>query len=173
MKWISRQAIAVNARPTAGADDDLAFARWPRPILAEPGARGWTDGLGAERIRVRVHSDQVMGRFSQIETRIEPGRDLLMLRHRSMDIVIHVMQGRLHLLYDDTTFEGGPGTVIALPRDTIHGWRASGDTPLTLMLTYSPGGIEALIRACQGLRGSDLASIARTFGTDILEPPEE
>ncbi|MBA4752547.1 MAG: cupin domain-containing protein [Sphingopyxis sp.] len=151
----------------------MAFARWPRPILAEPGARGWTEGLAGERIRVRVHSDQVMGRFSQIEALVEPGQDLLRVRHRYMDLVIHVMQGRLQLSYDNREFEGGPGTVVALPRDTVHGWRPSGDTPLMLMLTYSPGGIEALIRACHGLKGSDLESIARTFGTDILEPPEE
>ncbi len=173
MKWISQQCIAESAAPGTEAASEMAFARWPRPILAEPGARGWTEGLAGERIRVRVHSDQVMGRFSQIEALVEPGQDLLRVRHRYMDLVIHVMQGRLQLSYDNREFEGGPGTVVALPRDTVHGWRPSGDTPLMLMLTYSPGGIEALIRACHGLKGSDLESIARTFGTDILEPPEE
>jgi quercetin dioxygenase-like cupin family protein len=111
-----------------------------------------------------------MGRFSQIEALIEPGKDILKLRHQSMDLVIHIIQGRLQLHYDDRIIEGEAGTVVALPRDTAHGWAVSGDTPVRLMLTYTPGGIEALIRACSGLMGSDLQYVAKTFGTEILAP---
>jgi quercetin dioxygenase-like cupin family protein len=173
MEWTSQHAIAGRAARGIDADTDMAFARWPRPILAKPGVRGWTDGLAGEKIRVRVHSDQVMGRFSQIEAMVQPGKDLLRVRHRSTDLLIHVMQGRLRLFYDATSIEAGPGTVVALPRDTVHGWLASGHTPLALMLTYTPGGIEALIRACHGLTGSDLQFIAQTFGTEILDAATE
>lgn len=168
MEWMSQQDITEGAAPWAETDSDLAFAQWPRPILATPDARGWAAGLAGEKVRVRVHSDQVMGRFSQIEALVEPGNDLLRVRHRSTDVVIHVMQGRLRLYYEGATCEAGPGTVVALPRDTVHGWVAAGETPLALMLTYTPGGIEGLIRACQGLTGNDRQFIAETFGTEIF-----
>ena len=168
MQWTGSQDIAERAVPWTELDNGMAFAHWPRPILARPGARGWTDGLAGEKIRVCVHSDQVMGRFSQIEAVVEPGKDLLRVKHRSTDLLINVMQGRLQLFYEAMTFEAGAGTVVALPRDTVHGWRASGDTPVRLLLTYTPGGIEALIRACHGLTGNDLEFVAQTFGTEIL-----
>lgn len=170
MEWISQQELVGRAALWAAADSDMAFAQWPSPILAKPGARGWTEGLAGERIRVCVHSDQVMGRFSQLEVLVEPGREMLKVRHSSTDLLIHVIQGQLKLFCDGSDFEAGHGTVVALPRDTAHGWVASGNAPAKLMITYTPGGIEGLIRACRGLMGSDLELVAKTFGTEILGP---
>lgn len=113
-----------------------------------------------------LHSDQTHGRLSQIEVRADPGARMRPLRHLGADLLMNVLEGALLLTSEGQERLLAPGTFAAIPRGTGHRWRAvrAGSRAL---LTFSPGGIEALLRACACQRYSDVPTIGRTFGTEI------
>ena len=147
-------------------DESAAFGRWPETIVGAAGDRQWFESLLGKACRVLLHSDQTRGRLSQIEVRANPGERMPSLRHGDTDLLINVLDGAFLLASDGEERLLAPGTFAAIPRGATHRWRAvrAGSRAL---LTFSPGGIEALLRACSSQRYGDLPNLARTFGTEI------
>lgn len=143
-----------------------AFPRWPGTIVGAAGDRGWFESLLGSRCRVLLHSDQTHGRLSQIEVRSEPGERMRALRHSGCDLLLNIMEGAYLLRSGGEERLLAAGAFAAIARGSTYWWR-SVHAGSRALLTFSPGGIEALLRACASQRSVDLPHLAQSFGTEI------
>lgn len=60
--------------------------------------------------------------------------------HSQEDELFYVLEGQYRFIFNDQTFEGGPGTCVFLPRGIVHTFNRVGDKPGKLMVAITPGG---------------------------------
>lgn len=58
--------------------------------------------------------------------------------HREHEEVIVVRSGRARARLGDETIDLGPGDVLLVPRNTVHGARAFGEDPLVGVSVFAP-----------------------------------
>jgi hypothetical protein len=56
------------------------------------------------------------------------------------------MEGTARILYGDKTFDATAGTIVSLARGIPHAWGNPTDTPIRLVITATPGGMEEVFR---------------------------
>jgi uncharacterized RmlC-like cupin family protein len=83
-----------------------------------------------------------------------------------------VVEGTARVLYGDKTFDATAGTVVSLARGIPHAWGNPTDTPLRLVITSTPGGVEEVLRliATSGDQ-LDLAALADKHAVRLIGPP--
>jgi mannose-6-phosphate isomerase-like protein (cupin superfamily) len=88
---------------------------------------------------VRLVDKEFCGRFEMVLGRIEPGGVADAHAHEHEHQVIYIISGSCDVqLGDDPISECGPGTVIRIPPRLTHMVKAKGETPLELIVLYSP-----------------------------------
>jgi hypothetical protein len=147
------------------AGSQAPFPSWPDLVVGAADDRGWFASLLGRRCRVLLHGDQTQGRMSQIEVCLTPYERMSPLLHLGTDVLINVLEGAIVLTSDCGEAALCANGFAAISRRTRHHWSA--ERASRLLLTFSPGGIEQLLRACAPLREADTAMVARTFGTEI------
>jgi mannose-6-phosphate isomerase-like protein (cupin superfamily) len=50
----------------------------------------------------------------------------------------YVLSGEAEFVVGDETVRAGPGGFFCAPRDTLHGFRNAGDTPLRMLNVHAP-----------------------------------
>ena len=64
------------------------------------------------------------------------------------------------------------GSSAIVKRGEPHAWCNSSDTPLRMLVVFSPGHIEGLFRAAAAVDDVDeIAAIAGRYGTQLIGPP--
>lgn len=106
-----------------------------------PGAQAQTrdvyNVLGST-VTVHVDSSVSQGRAFVFEERTPPNAGPPYHVHAREDEVFHVLEGRYRFWRGRESFEGGPGTVVYLPRRVPHTFRNIGDTPGRMVVFVSP-----------------------------------
>ena len=82
------------------------------------------------------------------------------------------MEGTARVLYGDKTFDATAGTVVSLARGIPHAWGNPSDTPLRLVITATPGGVEEVLRliATSGDQ-LNLVALADKYAVRLIGPP--
>jgi quercetin dioxygenase-like cupin family protein len=65
--------------------------------------------------------------------------------HRSEDEAFYVLEGRLAVVCDGNWMELGPGGYAFGPRGIPHGFKVVGDSPLRMLILWSPAGFERFV----------------------------
>jgi len=85
---------------------------------------------------------------------------------------ILVVEGTARVLYGDKTFDATAGTMISLARGIPHAWGNPTDTPIRLMITARPGGVEEVLRLiATGGDQLDLPALANKYAVRRIGPP--
>lgn len=101
------------------------------PAYAPPGHSGTRN--------VRLVAGDFCGRFEMILGEIAPGGAADRHSHAAEHQVIYVLDGRARVRLGDGAAEDcGPGSVIRIPPGVEHEVTVEGDTPLKLIVVYSP-----------------------------------
>ena len=66
--------------------------------------------------------------------------------HRNEDEAFYVLEGDVSFFSGDTTFRGGPGAYVRMPRGVPHTFRVEGDAPARLLIMTAPAGFERFVR---------------------------
>ncbi len=66
--------------------------------------------------------------------------------HRNEDEAFYVVEGEVAFFSGGTTFRGGPGAYVRMPRGLPHTFRVEGDTPARLLIVTAPAGFERFVR---------------------------
>ena len=66
--------------------------------------------------------------------------------HHNEDETFYVLEGDVSFFSGDTTFRGGPGVYVRMPRDVPHTFRVEGDAPARLLIVTAPAGFERFVR---------------------------
>ncbi len=113
----------------------------------------WLQVTPGERFRIRVASAQTMGAYSIIEIVADPGNGVPLHIHNKEEEHFMVLEGTLDIANGDRRWEAPAGTCVTVKRGVPHAWCNPSDTPLHMLVVFSPGQIDGLFRATAGRNG--------------------
>jgi quercetin dioxygenase-like cupin family protein len=138
-------------------------------IVSRPEHGVWFDVVPGERSVIRVHSDQVGGRYTIMEHAIAPGASPPLHSHREEE-VFEVLAGTMTFVCGDDRFEGAAGTVVIVPPEMPHSWANLSGQEVRLRTTFTPGGLEPMFQSFAGMLPMGIAALAATYGSKIHGP---
>jgi hypothetical protein len=113
-----------------------------------------------------------MGAYSVIEIVADPGNGVPLHTHNKEDEHLIVVEGTLDIASGDRRRDVPAGTSVTVRRGVPHAWCNSSDTPLRMLVVFSPGQIEGLFRATAGIDDvGTITAIAARYGTKLVGPP--
>ena len=132
----------------------------------------WLQVTPGERFRIRVASAQTMGAYSIIEIVADPGNGVPLHIHNKEEEHFMVLEGTLDIANGDRRWVAPAGTCVTVKRGVPHAWCNPSDTPLHMLVVFSPGQIDGLFRATAGVDDVDkITAIAARYGTKLVGPP--
>jgi mannose-6-phosphate isomerase-like protein (cupin superfamily) len=94
-----------------------------------------------ELVTYRLAAEQSGGASSVFEVLVHPqGGPPPHIQHRE-DEWAYVLEGEFELLYKDRTISGGPGTLVYVPKGTLHTYKNTGEEPGRLLVGQTPAGL--------------------------------
>jgi len=132
----------------------------------------WLQARPGERFSIRIPAAATNGLYSVTEIISSPGDSTPVHLHENEDEHILVVEGTARVLYGDKTFDAKAGTIISLSRGIPHAWGNPTTTPIRLLVTATPGGVEEALRliATSGDQ-VDLQAIANKYAVKVIGPP--
>ena len=132
----------------------------------------WLQVTPGERFRIRVPSAQTMGAYSMIDIVADPGNGVPLHIHNREEEHFMVLEGTLDIANGDRRWDAPAGTSVTVRRGVPHAWCNPSDTPLRMLVVFSPGQIDGLFRATAGVDDVDkITAIAARYGTKLVGPP--
>jgi mannose-6-phosphate isomerase-like protein (cupin superfamily) len=132
----------------------------------------WLQVTPGERFKIRVSSAQTLGAYSVIEIVADPGNGVPLHIHNKEEEHFIVVEGTLDIANGDRRWDAPAGTSVTVRRGVPHAWCNPSDTPLRMLVVFSPGQIDGLFRATAGVDDVDkIAAIAARYGTKLVGPP--
>src|SRR5882672_11869069 len=111
----------------------------------------WLHVTPGERFKIRVSSAQTMGAYSVIEIVADPGNGVPLHIHSKEDEHFIVVEGTLDIANGDRRWDAPAGASVTVRRGVPHAWSNPSDTPLRMLVIFSPGQIDGLFRASPDL----------------------
>ena len=110
-------------------------------IVLPPGGGRTIPGLEGV-ITLKLTDEQTRGSIGLLEATTPPGAGPPRHIHRSSDELFYVLAGRFLFLVGERLTEGSPGTLVFIPRGTVHAVKVIGSEPGKVLAAYVPGGPE-------------------------------
>lgn len=148
-----------------------------KPMLVGPDG-GESITVVGDRVRILADSDSTAGQCAIFDTFVAPGLGPPLHRHQREDEYFYVQAGTAKFSIEGKVHTCGPGTFLLAPRGSVHTFVNAGATPLRMVISVTPGGLERPFRenAALFLRRPDasfaeLEAIFKAYGIEILGPP--
>jgi mannose-6-phosphate isomerase-like protein (cupin superfamily) len=136
----------------------------------QKGGGGWLQTRPGERCNIRVSAEETNGAYSVVEIVSSPGDSTPLHVHRNEDEHFLVLEGTARILCGDRTVDAIAGTAMTLPRQVPHAWGNPTNSPLRVVVTTTPGGVEGILRLIAGGEEIDIMALAETFGVQVVGP---
>ena len=142
----------------------------PRIVTAEQSESIRPFGID---MRVLLGAEATGGSFSAVTATLDPGQGPPPHRHLDRDEYFYVLDGSYHLEVNGVGSEIGPGTLVFVPRGTVHAFHNTGDTPGRLLEWTIPGENSGYFRAVDemerggGFDPARFAAINAAFATEF------
>jgi quercetin dioxygenase-like cupin family protein len=134
-------------------------------------AQQWSEVTRGERYIIRASSEQTNGAYSMLEVVADPRNGVPMHIHDNEEEHFIILEGKALVASGDVRREVAAGSSITISRGVPHAWcNISKDTPLRMLVLFTPGGLEALFRESAELEPADKVALAKKFGTRIIGP---
>ena len=134
------------------------------------GNREWLQITPGERFKIRTSVEETEGAFAMLELVADPRNGAPMHVHKNEDEHFIVLEGMLHIVNGDKTLDAPAGTAVTVRKGVPHAWCNLWETPLRMLLVFSPGYIERLFREVAARENDDIAAILDKFGCLIVGP---
>jgi uncharacterized cupin superfamily protein len=83
-----------------------------------------------------------------------------------------VLEGTLDVANGARRWDAPAGTIVTVRRGVPHAWCNPSDTPLRMLVVFTPGMIDGLFSAAADVKDVDrITVIAAHFGTRLVGPP--
>ena len=114
-------------------------------------------------IRLLITSDETDGAMSMIETDTAPGGGPTYHSHSREDETFYVVSGTAEVQIENEKILCNAGDRVYGPRNIFHTYRNVGDTPLKMIIVYTPAGFEQSFvdQAAMLQEGKDQSEISR------------
>ncbi|MBR0696941.1 cupin domain-containing protein [Bradyrhizobium lablabi] len=132
----------------------------------------WLQLTPGERFRISVSSAQTKGAYSVMEFVAHHNNGVPLHIHGNEEEHFIVLGGTLDLAVGNRRWHVAAGSCATAKRGEPHAWRNPADTPLHMLVVFSPGSIDAMFRACAGVNDVDkIVAIVAPYGTQLTGPP--
>jgi len=132
---------------------------------------GWLRVTPGERFRIRTSVNDTKGIYTMLEVIADPRNGVPMHIHQNEDEHFIVLEGGLHIANGDERFDAPVGTSVTIKKGVPHAWCNLMDTPLRMLVVFSPGNIENLFKATAARKTDDIAALAAKYSTLLVGPP--
>lgn len=128
-------------------------------------------------MRVLLDSEATGGAFSALVAEIKPGEGPPPHRHHDREEYFYILDGSFRLSVAGREETVGPGTLVFVPRDTVHAFTNIGATAARVLEWTIPGSNEPYFRAVHrmeqagGFDPARFAEINQAFSTEFVAPP--
>jgi mannose-6-phosphate isomerase-like protein (cupin superfamily) len=149
-----------------------------------PGA-GRTLRVFGEMVTYKTTSDKTGGAYSLFEVASQPGTGPpLHVQHRE-DEAFWVLSGEYEFLIEGRTTRTSAGSLIYVPRGTLHAHKNVGEEPGRMLVTHTPGGLHerffeevgepmtnspTLAVSEEELDAKSVVRIAAQYGIEMMPP---
>jgi mannose-6-phosphate isomerase-like protein (cupin superfamily) len=131
----------------------------------------WSEVTRGERYIIRTTSEEANGAYSMLEVIADPRNGVPMHVHDNEEEHFIILEGKALIANGDSRAEVGAGASITIGRGVQHAWcNPSEDTPLHMLVLFTPGGLEELFRRNAGTEPADMIALADKLGTRITGP---
>ena len=142
--------------------------------------------LGGQLLTLKVTAEQTGGAYSLFEDTVPPQNGTPPHIHHREDESFYVVEGEFEFLRDGETIRAGAGSLVYVPRGSLHAFKNVGEEKGRLLLSQTPGGLherffeeigeEATDRTTPpvGAKSPDLlalVAVAAKYGTEMPAPP--
>ncbi len=142
--------------------------------------------LGGQLLTLKVTAEQTGGAYSLFEGTVPPGGGAPAHIHHREDESFYVVEGEFEFSRNGETIRAGAGSLVYVPKGSLHAFENVGEERGTLLLSQTPGGLherffdevgeEATDRATPPVvAGSPdllaLVTVAAKYGTELLASP--
>lgn len=156
-----------------------------RHVAPDEGRSFWVSDN--EFVTVKTTGEDTGGEFALVELVALPGAETPPHVHRSTDETYRVLEGEMEVLDGGRTFTAGAGSVVYIPKGTLHAWRNAAASPARALMLVTPAGFEGVIEEVgvpgtlsspppppppptpEGLRR--LEALGRKYDTDYPDAP--
>lgn len=132
---------------------------------------GWLQITPGERFRIRTSTKETNGIYTMLELIADPRNGVSKHIHQNEDEHFIILEGMLHVANGSQRFDAPAGTTVTVNKGVAHAWCNLQDTPLRMLVIFSPGDIESLFRAVAARETDDIAALAAKYGTLFVGPP--
>jgi mannose-6-phosphate isomerase-like protein (cupin superfamily) len=132
---------------------------------------GWLQVTPGERFRIRTSVKETKGIYTMLELIADPRNGVPMHIHQNEDEHFIVLEGSLHIADGNKRLDAPAGTTVTISKGVPHAWCNLMDTPLRMLVVFSPGNIEDLFTATAARESDDIAALAAKYGTLLVGPP--
>ena len=125
---------------------------------------------GGELVIHKVSAEQTGGAYSLFEVAVRPGGGQPPhVQHRE-DECFYVLDGDFEFLADEETFRASTGSLVYVPKGTLHAHTNVGESVGRLLVSQTPGGSHEWFYKEIGEEVADgrIAEIATEYGIEIV-----
>ncbi len=150
----------------------------PKSVVLGP-QEGQTVPVPGHTITHKICGADTDGAFSVLEVDLfgdGPPRHI----HKTEEEAFYVLEGEIDVLVGERTIKASAGSVVLVPRGTVHTVARSGQAPAKFLAIYSPAGIEQFFNDAAGLDLTDTdayvakaEALAEKYNMEIVGPPLE
>ena len=131
----------------------------------------WSEITPGERHIIRTSSDETNGAYSIFEVIADYRNGTPMHVHQNEDEHFIILEGRGHFANGGEKVDLTAGWSLTVCRGAPHAWCNLSETPLRMLLLFTPGGIDKLFReTVSGAELDSLVPIFEHFGTRVVGP---
>ncbi len=138
--------------------------------IGHDGREEWLQTRPGERCIIRVSAAATNGAYSVVEIVSSPGDSTPMHVHQNEDEHFVVLEGTARIACGDKTVDATAGTAMTLPRNIPHAWGNPTESPLRVVVTTTPGGVEECLRLIARGGDIDLMALAAKFSVQVVGP---
>ena len=129
---------------------------------------GWLQTTPGERFKIRIRAEETQAAYTMLEMVADPRNGVPMHIHKNEDEHFIVLEGTLHIVNGDKALDVPAGTAVTVTRGVPHAWCNLSDTPVRMLLVFSPGHIEGLFKETAVRESDDIAALLDKFGVLIV-----
>jgi mannose-6-phosphate isomerase-like protein (cupin superfamily) len=113
-----------------------------RSLVIRPGEGDHIAGPVGGPTTIKARTETTAGSFTFLENVIPPRQGPPLHTHAREDEMWFVQSGDLRFRVEDDILEAPEGSFVFVPRGTRHCFQNIGDTPATVLVMFTPSGME-------------------------------
>lgn len=125
----ARGQAAANATPFS-SHRDLSNSFWVGPHL----------------FSFLAEAESTSGLYTLVEATSPPGAVVAPHKHTREDETVFMLKGEMEITINDTVSLAKPGDHFFMPRGNVHTFKMTSPTPVRVLITFTPGGLEGAYR---------------------------